>query len=158
MARARKRGALHGRTADAGHGATRRRARQAGEDNAERSQGALSLGQGEPAVPGAAAECAVGVRLHLCRHMAGLRLCGLRDRRLRSADRRLARRTHGACGFVLDALEQALLERRPVHGGGLVHHSDRGVQYVSIKYTQRLAEAGVEPSVGSVGIIAESVP
>ncbi len=38
-----------------------------------------------------------------------------------------------------------------MRGGGLVHHSDRGVQYVSIKYTERLAEAGVEPSVGSVG-------
>ena len=53
--------------------------------------------------------------------------------------------------FVLDALEQALHDRRPVKGGGLVHHSDRGVQYVSIKYTERLTEAGVEPSVGSVG-------
>ena len=52
--------------------------------------------------------------------------------------------------FVLDALEQALCERRPVRGD-LVHHSDRGVQYVSIKYTERLADAGVEPSVGSVG-------
>ncbi len=51
--------------------------------------------------------------------------------------------------FVLDALEQALHERRPV--GGLIHHSDRGVQYVSIKYTERLAEAGIEPSVGSIG-------
>jgi transposase InsO family protein len=54
-------------------------------------------------------------------------------------------------GFVLDALEQALHDRRPVHGGGLVHHSDRGSQYVAIKYTERLAEAGIEPSVGSVG-------
>jgi putative transposase len=53
--------------------------------------------------------------------------------------------------FVLDALEQALHDRRPVQGGGLVHHSDRGVQYVSIRYTERLAEAGIEPSVGSVG-------
>jgi putative transposase len=53
-------------------------------------------------------------------------------------------------GFVLDALEQALHERRPVRGG-LVHHSDRGGQYVSLRYTQRLAEAGIEPSVGSVG-------
>ena len=53
--------------------------------------------------------------------------------------------------FVLDALEQALHERRPVHRGGLVHHSDRGSQYVSIRYTERLAEAGIEPSVGSVG-------
>jgi putative transposase len=53
--------------------------------------------------------------------------------------------------FVLDALEQALHERRPIHRGGLVHHSDRGSQYVSIKYTERLAQAGIEPSVGSVG-------
>lgn len=52
--------------------------------------------------------------------------------------------------FVLDALEQALHARRPTQGG-LIHHSDRGVQYVSIRYTQRLAEAGIEPSVGSVG-------
>jgi transposase InsO family protein len=52
---------------------------------------------------------------------------------------------------VLDALEQALHDRQPVHRGGLVHHSDRGSQYVSIKYTERLAEAGIEPSVGSVG-------
>ena len=52
---------------------------------------------------------------------------------------------------MLDALEQALHDRRPVHRSGLVHHSDRGSQYVSIKYTERLAQAGVEPSVGSVG-------
>jgi putative transposase len=62
---------------------------------------------------------------------------------------RVSRTAHA--GFVLDALEQALHERRPVRGGGLVHHSDRGVQYVSIKYTERLAKAGIEPSVGSVG-------
>jgi putative transposase len=53
--------------------------------------------------------------------------------------------------LVLDALEQALHERRPVQDAGLVHHSDRGSQYLSIKYTERLAEAGIEPSVGSVG-------
>jgi putative transposase len=62
---------------------------------------------------------------------------------------RVSRTAHA--GFVLDALEQALHERRPVRGGGLVHHSDRGVQYLSIKYTERLAAAGIEPSVGSVG-------
>jgi putative transposase len=62
---------------------------------------------------------------------------------------RVSRSAHA--GFVLDALEQALHVRRPVSGSGLVHHSDRGVQYVSIKYTERLAEAGLEPSVGSVG-------
>lgn len=62
---------------------------------------------------------------------------------------RVSRTAHAT--FVLDALEQALHDRRPVHGGGLVHHSDRGVQYVSIRYSERLAEAGIEPSVGSVG-------
>jgi putative transposase len=62
---------------------------------------------------------------------------------------RVSRTAHA--GFVLDALEQALHERRPLRGSGLVHHSDRGVQYVSIKYTERLAAAGIEPSVGSVG-------
>ena len=51
----------------------------------------------------------------------------------------------------LDALEQALHDRQPVQDAGLIHHSDRGSQYVSIKYTERLAEAGIEPSVGSVG-------
>ena len=62
---------------------------------------------------------------------------------------RVSRTAHA--NFVLDALEQALHERRPTHRAGLVHHSDRGSQYVSIRYTERLAEAGIEPSVGSVG-------
>ena len=62
---------------------------------------------------------------------------------------RVSRTAHAS--FVLDALEQALHDRRPTHRGGLIHHSDRGSQYVSIKYTERLAEAGIEPSVGSVG-------
>ena len=62
---------------------------------------------------------------------------------------RVSRTAHAS--FVLDALEQALHDRRPIHRGGLIHHSDRGSQYVSIKYTERLAEAGIEPSVGSVG-------
>jgi transposase InsO family protein len=51
--------------------------------------------------------------------------------------------------LALDALEQALHARPDLDG--LVHHSDRGVQYLSIHYTERLAEAGIEPSVGSVG-------
>ncbi len=51
--------------------------------------------------------------------------------------------------FVLDALEQALYDRRPADT--LIHHSDRGSQYVSIRYTERLAQAGIEPSVGSRG-------
>jgi len=53
-------------------------------------------------------------------------------------------------GFVLDALEQAIHQRRPARDQ-LVHHSDRGSQYLSIKYTERLAEAKIAPSVGSVG-------
>lgn len=62
--------------------------------------------------------------------------------------------------LALDALEQALHERGT--SDGLVHHSDRGVQYLSIRYTERLAEAGVEASVGSKGdaydnALAESV-
>jgi putative transposase len=51
--------------------------------------------------------------------------------------------------LALDALEQALHARPGI--SELVHHSDRGVQYLSIRYTERLAEAGIEPSVGSVG-------
>ena len=59
--------------------------------------------------------------------------------------------TSAHAGFVLDALEQAVHDRRPGKGMGLVHHSDRGSQYLSIRYSERLAEAGIEPSVGSVG-------
>jgi putative transposase len=51
--------------------------------------------------------------------------------------------------LALDALEQAIYSRPQRHG--LIHHSDRGVQYLSIRYTDRLATAGIEPSVGSVG-------
>jgi transposase InsO family protein len=64
--------------------------------------------------------------------------------------------------LALDALEQALYDRHADAGDRLVHHSDRGVQYLSITYTERLAEAGIEPSVGSRGdsydnALAESV-
>jgi putative transposase len=64
--------------------------------------------------------------------------------------------------LVLDALEQALHDRPYIDQDRLVHHSDRGVQYLSIRYTERLAEAGIEPSVGSRGdaydnALAESV-
>jgi transposase InsO family protein len=53
--------------------------------------------------------------------------------------------------FVLDSLEPALFDRQPERSDALIHHSDRGSQYVSILYTERLAEAGIEPSVGSRG-------
>ena len=53
--------------------------------------------------------------------------------------------------FFLDALEQALYARQPERDRSVVIHSDRGSQYVSIRYSERLAEAGVEPSFGSKG-------
>jgi transposase InsO family protein len=67
-----------------------------------------------------------------------------------------------ATDFVLDALEQAIYDRRGADGEALVHHSDRGTQYVSMRYTDRLAEAGINPSVGSRGdsydnALAESI-
>jgi putative transposase len=64
--------------------------------------------------------------------------------------------------FVLDAREQAIYERRDAGVTDLVHHSDRGTQYLSMRYTERLAEAGIAPSVGSRGdsydnALAESI-
>ena len=59
--------------------------------------------------------------------------------------------TSATASFVLDALEQAIHARRPSADDGLIHHSDRGVQYLAMNYTQRLAEADLVPSVGSVG-------
>ena len=64
--------------------------------------------------------------------------------------------------FVLDALEQAIYARGGARPAGLVHHSDQGTQYLSMRYTDRLAEAGIAPSVGSRGnaydnALAESV-
>ena len=60
--------------------------------------------------------------------------------------------------FVLDALEQALYERQPA-AHVLTHHSDRGSQYVSIRYTERLDQAGIQPSVGCVfHAMADTIP
>jgi len=53
--------------------------------------------------------------------------------------------------FVLDALEQAIWQRKPFGNKALIHHSDRGSQYLSIKYTERLAQAAIDASVGTVG-------
>ena len=82
---------------------------------------------------------------------------------VRKVWRQLRRATTSlTAGIALDALEQALHERRLDPEDPLVHHSDRGVQYVSIRYTERLAETGIEPSVGSRGdsydnALAESI-
>ena len=56
-----------------------------------------------------------------------------------------------ATDFVLDALEQAIYDRCGAEVPALIHHSDRGTQYLSMRYTERLAEAGIAPSVGSRG-------
>ena len=70
--------------------------------------------------------------------------------------------TSMATGFVLDALNQAICRRAPSEAGKLVHHGDRRSQHLSIRYTERLAEAGIDTSVGSVGdshdnALAESI-
>jgi transposase InsO family protein len=64
--------------------------------------------------------------------------------------------------FVVDALEQAIYDRCGAGVADLIHHSDRGTQYLSMRYADRLADAGIEPSVGSRGdsydnALAESV-
>ena len=65
-------------------------------------------------------------------------------------------------GFVPDALNQAVCQQCPAEGGGLIHHRDRGGQYLAIRYTERLAAAGIDISAGGVGdscdkALAESV-
>ena len=124
---------------------------QAGEDHDQRQGRAVSARSGQPPVPRPGAEHAVGVGLHLCRDLGGVRLRGLPDLRLRPLYRGLAGEQDGACQLRAGCPGTGIHDRRPVHRSGLVHHSDRGSQYVSIKYTERLAEAGIEPSVGSVG-------
>lgn len=59
--------------------------------------------------------------------------------------------TSATANFVLDALEQVIQARRPGPEDGLIHHSDRETQYLAMNYTQRLAEANLVPTVGSVG-------
>jgi putative transposase len=82
----------------------------------------------------------------LCRRIAEAIVIDVFVRRI--VGWRVSKTAHAS--FVLDALEQALHYRRPAKGG-LIHHSDRGSQYVAIRYTERLLEAGIEPSIGSVG-------
>jgi len=93
----------------------------------------------------------VGVGLHLRLNLARLAVCGIRGGCVCQEDCGLAGEQFDAHGLVLDALEQALFDRRPERDESLVHHFARGSQYMSIRYTERLAEAGIEPSVGSRG-------
>lgn len=94
----------------------------------------------------------MGLGLYLCLDLARLTIRSLCHRRLCATHRGLARQPFPADGLlVLDALEQALHARQPSPAEALIHHSDRGSRYVSIRYSERLAEAGIEPSVGSKG-------
>lgn len=104
----------------------------------------------DPSRLSGAAKRALGERLCLCRDMSGFCVCGRRHSDV------FARRIVGwrvsrtaIAGFVLGALEQAVHQRQPV--SGLPHHFVRGSQDLSIGYTERLAEAGIEPPVGSIG-------
>ena len=102
---------------------------------------------------GHAAESALGIGLHV----PGDSWPGLRLRRVRHRCPLPAGLSAGACprrcgtDFVLDALEQAIYARGGARPAGLVHHSDQGTQYLTMRYTDRLAEAGIAPSVGSRG-------
>ena len=91
--------ALHGRPVDAGHGPSGGDPGQAFADNDQRQGGPLSAGSCEPAVPRFRAEPPVAGRLYVCRDLGRLRLCRLRHRRLRAADRRLASQQDGARGL-----------------------------------------------------------
>lgn len=90
---------LHGRAADEDDGHSRRHPGQTAQNDDRRQEGAMPAGQGEPPVPRACAEQAVGVGFHLRRHLERVRPCRLRHRLLCPQDRRLARQRIGTCGL-----------------------------------------------------------
>ena len=96
----------------------------------------------EPAVPGSAPErLPLGVGLHLRGDLAGFRLRGVRHRRLCAMHRRLAGLPLGARRLRARCRRTGAIRAPPPAARRLIHHSDRGVQYVSIRYTERLVEA-----------------
>src|SRR6185437_12833533 len=132
-ARGRRCGALHGGPADARNGLAWHHSRKTREDDDQRQGRAMPAGPREPPVPGAAPVRAVVSDFTYVATWAGFVYVAfvIDAYARRIVGWRVSRSAHA--GFVLDALEQALHDRRPVSGSGLVHHSDRGVQYVSIK-------------------------
>ena len=138
------------------------RGRQFRGDDDPGYRGGAPAGSGDATVHSRAAESAVGRRSDVRGHLARVRVRGVRidvfSRRIVSWRTSTSLRSD----LALDALEQALYDRPTSQAEPLVHHSDRGVQYLSIRYTERLAQAGIEPSVGSTGdshdnALAESV-
>ena len=117
----------------------------------------MPIGQGEPPVPRASAKRTLGQRFTYVATWQGFVYVAF-------VIDVFARRIVGwrvsctaTAGFVLDPLEQAIHQRRPAQVQ-LVHHSDRGSQYLAIKYTERLAEAKIAPSDGSVGDSYDNAP
>ena len=110
------------------------------------------LRPGQSTVQGTAPQRPVGQRLHLRRDLVLLRLRGFRDRRLRPPHRRLAGLSDGSRCLRARCPGAGPARASPPPGRrARAHHSDRGSQYLALRYTERLAQAGVEPSVGSVG-------
>ena len=119
-------GPLHGYPPDEGHAASKASsaASRSAPRRATRRRHALSITLIASSMP--RRQHAMGLRLHLRRDLDRLRLCRLCHRHLCPPDRRLAGERTAHASFVLDALEQALHDRRPAQGSRLVHHSDRG--------------------------------
>ncbi len=140
---------MHGGTADERYGTGRHHSRQENKDDNIRQGATVPAGQGETQVKAPAANVLWVSDFTYVTTWQGLVCVAfvIEAFARRIVGWRFSRKAHA--GFVIDALEQAVHQRRP--GAGLVHHSDRGSQYLSIKYTERLAEAGIEPSFGSVG-------
>jgi putative transposase len=143
--------ALHGVASDAGYRFAGGDPRQARQNHDQRQGGTMPAGSRQSPVQGATTDALWLSDFTYVATLSGFVYVAfvIDAYARRIVGWRASRTAHAS--FVLDALEQALQDRRPVHRGGLIHHSDRGSQDVFIKYTERLAEAGVEPSVGSVG-------
>ena len=119
-----------------------------------------SGGSGQAPVRCYSAESTLGRRFHIRRDLGGVRIRGFRHRCVFSPHHRLARRSLDAHRLGPGCARAGAVGA--LRSQGVIHHSDRGCQYLSIRYTERLEEAGVEPSVGSVGdsydnALAESV-
>ena len=143
---------MHGGAADAGPGDRWRvvQAEASADDGAGRSVGP-AVGPAGTLLRCAGAEPALGGGYYICDDIFRVGVYGIRDGFVRAPYCRLAGGDHLRSDLALDALEMAIWARRHEDIGGLVHHSDCGVQYTAIRYTERLGEAKAVRSVGSKG-------